>query len=83
MTSKPANPALGPIAARRPPQESVLARVPVAGLALILMALAVYLNTAGFDFAYDDFGFIVNNKAIHNGCSPLRRSEFFQASRLF
>jgi len=29
------------------------------------MALAVYLNTAGLDFAYDDFGFIVNNKAIH------------------
>lgn len=36
-----------------------------AGLALILIALAVYLNTFGFEFAYDDFRFVVYNKAIH------------------
>ena len=36
-----------------------------AGLALILIAFAVYLNTFGFQFAYDDFRFVVNNKAIH------------------
>jgi tetratricopeptide (TPR) repeat protein/predicted secreted protein len=43
----------------------VLPGLPHAGFLLVLVVLAVYLNTFGFEFAYDDFRFVVNNKAIH------------------
>ncbi len=72
MTSNAGNLDAGAADARGPARVFSLTRPPVATLVLAVIALAVYLNTVGFDFVYDDLYLVAENAEVHTLRNPAR-----------